>query len=97
MVNDAKYLSAVTSMQLFNDKELAMASAACKICRDAAAAEGKKDIQAEMIAMHGEVVKEMVKRMVKRDGTAPDGLTLEQAIARIESETLTDLKELEAA
>lgn len=101
MVRDAAFNKAVSCLAGMEDKQLALACAVVKMGQKKAeldlSAGENRNIAMEMAAMYGETAKEMVRRLVRKEGKAPGGLTEDEAIAQCDKETDAELKRLEAA
>ena len=106
MVRDVEFVKAAASLVLMDDESLAMAAFTCRMGHEAAMktkSAKNKAIAIEMIAMLGEAIKEMARRMARDNNgmvSTMDGqpdMNLEDSIAKVDRDTDADIAELEAA
>lgn len=100
MQRSESFNGAVESLKKMTGHQLAMAGATCRLVFVNAMNMGTpeaKVVAVEMTAMIGEIAKEMVLRMDKDNFPLPEGRGLEESLAKIESDTQSQIAELEAA
>jgi len=94
---DENYLNAVKALRGMEKEGVQRALEAVLAMRLLAVQTHKKDVAIEMTHMKGEIVKEMLRRLVEANGEAPAGLTLEEGLVKIGENVQDEVNELEAA